>query len=203
MAKQTEAWTLFMQDLSEETQAALARQSSDPLVASEHVSTDSDAEIDDYEAREGYKNFLANLSEATATMLRAQAEEPQTPRVKVLDTESARWHVVETKDGEWPRLRMFRKPADLAAHLQRLEGQDVTVWCFYGLALQITKGPQRYLRLPDGKFLQIPLYENGPCETVTEESLQSVEFEEAGYIGPPELAETSRAEETVDVDDEG
>jgi len=181
MSKKNEAWDLLLSALSPEARAALTRTEPSPL-AGKVVTPDED---DDSVA---FNKFVAQLSpEARQAFLRKPAG---TPEPKVEDA-NARWGVVESTDGEWAQMRLFKTADALVRRVSQLEGTDTVVWCFYGIALQVTKGPQRYLSLPGGtQLIQVPLFEGGPAKVVDADLLGNLVFEEAGYVGPPELAES-------------
>ena len=64
------------------------------------------------------------------------------------------------------------------------------VWCFYGVPLRFTVGPQRYLMMPDqNTALSIPLVK-GAKLVRADADLIPLEWQEDGFVGPPYLANT-------------
>lgn len=65
---------------------------------------------------------------------------------------------------------VFASSAALAIRLQELVNKDVSVVCYQGRRLHISKPPLRYLMLPDGN---VPLFAAN----------QSIEPDDSGYLG--------------------
>lgn len=102
-----------------------------------------------------------------------------------------RYAAVECENGEFPVVRLLRTADALARYLGRLEGQDVSVIPFYGQLLNFSAGPVRYLQLPDlTTLLVIPRQGEGPCQRIDADLVQ-FEAQEDGFLGPPELANTT------------
>jgi hypothetical protein len=99
-----------------------------------------------------------------------------------------RYGLCEAEDGEWAVMRLFKTPEQLARRLGELEGQDTVALPFYGVPLPFTKGPRRFLALPDGGYVTVPLYPGEPVKRV-EASEVSVPVEPHGYVGPREMAQ--------------
>ena len=109
-----------------------------------------------------------------------------------VEADAARYCLVEGPDGEWSSVRLFKTADGLARRIGMLSGQDMIVWAFYGIPLRLTKGPQRYLFLPDQQTaIAIPMYQGGPAKVVPVDLLSASELQEDGFIGPPELAQTN------------
>lgn len=76
----------------------------------------------------------------------------------------------------------FMSAEDMAARLKQLIDHDVSVSCFHGSRVHISKPPMRHLMLPDKN---VPLFDTGP----------TIEPDESGYLGvdpihlesPPQL----------------
>lgn len=189
-SKSNEAYEAFLSLLPNKASAAMRREGRETLpVASASV------EVEDDDAFQ-YQQFLSILpSKAREALTRAKPE-PADPQVSA---EVARWGIVESPDGEWAQMRLFKSSEGLARRLQQLEGQDVVAWCFFGVPMKLTKGPQRLLLLPGEKTaVQIPLYEGGPCEVVPVADPDELVFEKMGYVGPPQLAEAPPTKEALE-----
>lgn len=177
-------WQLFLQAVTPTTKAR--------LVASAKVPRPLDVppppqlrgeEHDDYAA------FFASLPPGAAEQVNGMADTAKDAEPEP-DVNEARYGIVECPDGEWAQIKLVRSVAALANRMSVLEGQDVVAWVFYGVPLQFTKGPQRYLRLPDGRHaLKLPMYGNGPYEVVDVAEMEKIDLQEDGYLGPPQLAE--------------
>lgn len=105
-----------------------------------------------------------------------------------------RFCLVESENGEWPRLRICNNAEALVKQMAAVEGKDMTVFPFYGIPLRFSKGPQRYLILPDGETaLSIPVVEGAKIQRV-EAELLGLEVEPNNFVGPPELADPDGVE---------
>lgn len=135
-----------------------------------------------------YAQWQSGLSQTSQAHLSTM---PSGPMDTPVEEEILRWCCVEVFSGEYPICRAFRSPEALAVYVGSLEGQDVAVWCFYGRPMQFTVGPQRYLLLPDAMTaIQIPLYDKGPCNRVSANLLDGIDWQEEGFLGPAALLET-------------
>lgn len=189
-AKGNEAYDAFLALLQPETRAAMRREGRETLPV---AATPEPAEDDD---NVQYQEFLKVLQPETRAAMTKPKPEPTEPQVP---TEVARWGIVESPDGEWAQMRLFKSAEGLARRLQQLEGQDVVAWCFFGVPLKLTKGPQRVLLLPGEKTaIQIPLYDGGPCTVVPVADPDELVFEKTGYVGPRQLAEAPPSKEALE-----
>ena len=190
MSKKNEAWEAFLSKLSKPARAAMTTQDN-PLVPPAPT-PEPDDEADAYQA------FLSRLSPSARAAFGGKAAEPQ-PAAGVEEA-TPRWGIVEATDGEWAKMRLFKTAEALARRVQELEGTDTVVWCFYGLPLPLSKGPQRYLTMPSGtKLMQVPLFKGGPTKLVDADLLPNLEAEEAGYVGPRELSEAAPLTEKAEI----
>lgn len=73
---------------------------------------------------------------------------------------SPAWCLCEMPEGDYSRVRVFPDLEHLVRHIGRLEGEEVSVWAFYGTPLRITRpmgSPgQRYLLVSDQEVVPIP-----------------------------------------------
>lgn len=189
--KKSEAGEVFLGTLTKRARAAMERSAAGPLMCPpEPEPVDDDAEL-------AGAAFVKTLTKAARSKLEAMPAAPP-PEAAVAAGGVPRYAVVECPDGEWAQLRTFKNYEGLARRLQQLEGTDTVVWCFYGVPLSITKGPQRYLELPGGtQKVLIPMFAGGPCRLVDADLLGKLAVQEDGYIGPPELATALPVEEKV------
>ncbi len=113
------------------------------------------------------------------------------------------WCVCECADEDFPRVRIFDSPQKLARYLAGLEGKDIAVWPFFGVALRITKpiGGQRYLILPGEEAVPIKTF--GKLEPVDasflnlEEMTEDEAYQCDGWLGHPALNEASTPEHNL------
>lgn len=180
------AWEAFLASLPPSTRDRMNKAGQDSLPV--------DAPREEVgEEQEAYDLFVSSMpASVREVMRRPSTVAPETE----VEAAVARYGVVESTDGEWAKMRVFKTSEGLARRLQQLEGSDTIVWLFFGLPLGLTKGPQRYIMLPGGtQAIQVPLYEGGPCKVVDAELVASLATEDNGYLGPPELAETPPPED--------
>lgn len=145
--------------------------------------------------QQAFTAWEASLTEEARAALRGPvAVGTATPPPKDL-----RLSLMEFHDGQLPVLRVYSSAAALARRLQALQDQDVAVIPFYGKPLKFTKGPQRYLQLPDGdNVIMIPLVKGGPTTILEADLLNDPVYQEDWYIGPAELAYTTGPAELGD-----
>lgn len=182
--KNAAAWQQFMSMLTPRCKTEVQNTECTSVLS---TNTPDDT-IEDEETAQ-YMAFRATLSAAAAEQLDALFGDSEDDSVEVND-KLARYCLIECPDGGWSTVRMFKNKEDLARRLGRLEGEDMVVWAMFGVPLRLTKGPQRYLLLPDGMTaLTIPIIEGGPVKTIEADLLDQIELQDDGYVGPPELAQ--------------
>ncbi len=152
--------------------------------------------------------FCAGLSSPTRTalfLLSQKDTEQEEP------TASQRYHLIVYPDGEWPFVTAHNKPESLAKSFAKYLETDVIVKVFYGSLLQFTKGPDRWILLPDDTAIlaskkpkRIPVSDLPTLEIQDDDHLGGLEFstipklkveklgtskskdEESSEEGPPE-----------------
>lgn len=145
-----------------------------------------------------YSEWLATLSEEARSLLSGVVEGDDEPLSNEPDFGTFRYAMVECTSGEYPLMRLFKTPEAITKHLGKLDGEDVAVWCFYGIPMRFTVGPQRYLHLPDGiTSVSVPMYKGGPCKRTTTD-LITADIQDDGFLGPPELLQPPSIEEEDD-----
>lgn len=181
--KQESGWQLFLDMLTPAARSAIQHKEPAklPTPVEHKVPTD---ENDQFAA------FRSSLMPSTRERVDGLVSDERIEPVDIEpDTNAARYCLVEGPDGEWSSVRVFKTPEGLARRIGSMEGQDMVVWAFFGIPLRITKGPQRYLLLPDGQqAITIPLYDGGPVQFVDADLLSEREIQEDGFVGRPELA---------------
>lgn len=195
MSAKKAAYEALLARLPSSAQAAM-RHKADPLSPPAAEEPLGDEQV-------AYAALLDRLPASARDAMRA-AKTGDPPAPPAPPAAAARYCLVESPDGEWARLRTFKTAEAAARRLGELEGRDVVVWAFYGVPLQFTRGPQRHVLLPDGSAVSVPLFAGGPVEVVDAGTLGDLAFEEAGYVGPPELAVAPPADAgvTAAVDDD-
>lgn len=180
MSRQTNAWDVFVAGLSPGARAVLNSDTVDPLLREPPDSAEDDETA-------AYAAALLKLSPDAGAVLSHVAAAARPPQVVA---GKARFCLVEIPDGQWPKLRAYKSADALARRLQVLNDQDVSVWCYYGIPLKVSKDQPRYLELPNGyQFVTVPPFAGVPPTTVDAAAVGDVEWETRGYLGPAYLAE--------------
>lgn len=180
--KKSEAAEVFMASLSPKARAKLCS-------VNTFAPAPTPESVDDDDETYG-RAFVGTLSKAARSALFKGAVETQPERTVTpkMDAKGGpKYCLVESEDGEWPKLHVFKTAEAMARRLHEMEGKDVVAWAFYGVPLAITEGPQRYVVLPGNSAVSVPMFDGGPCKVVDTDSLDNLTIEEAGYLGPPEL----------------
>lgn len=134
--------------------------------------------------------FVSALPAKARGAVAAATDGPPPPPSEVPRPATERFGCVESENGEFARLIMFKDADALAKYLGAAEGDDKVIWCFYGVPLRFTVGPQRYLMLPDGETaVSVPVTPGAKILRV-EADLVGTDFQEDGFVGPPHLANT-------------
>jgi hypothetical protein len=142
-----------------------------------------------YDDEQHFKNSFAKLSDFARTIIQEEATAEMVPGDVVPNFASVGYWIVECADGETPKLKNMKTLVALAKYLSSADGKDVYVFPLYGIALPVTKGPQRYLYLPDGATaVTIPVVKNGAVTEVDTEVLRdTVKMQADYYFGPIEM----------------
>lgn len=134
--------------------------------------------------------FAAALSGKAREVIAVVADGPPPPPAETCKEAAKRFGAVVSENGEFAQLIMFKDADALAKYLGAAEGDDKVVWCFHGVPLRFTVGPQRYLMLPDGETaLAVPVTVGAKILRV-EADLIGTDFQEDGFVGPAYLANT-------------
>ncbi len=137
-----------------------------------------------------FDEFAAGLPPSVRASVAAVAGAVAPPPEETCKEEAKRFGCVESENGEFATLRMFRDADALARYLGAIEGEDKVVWCFFGTPLRFTRGPQRYLMMPDqNTALSIPLVK-GAKLVRADADLIDLEYQDDGFVGPAYLANT-------------
>lgn len=138
---------------------------------------------------QSFKNNLDMLSEFTRTLLQEENATEMPVGDVAPNPEAFGYWIVECVDGEAPKIKKVQSSTALSKYLSSAEGKDVYVFPFYGTALPVTQGPQRYLYLPDGATaITIPVAKNGRVEEVDSEVLrENAKMQADYYFGSVEM----------------
>ncbi len=137
-----------------------------------------------------FSAFVGSMPPSVRAKVSAVTDGPAPPSEETCKEEVKRFGCVESDNGEFSTLRMFKDADALARYLGEVEGQDKVVWCFYGVPLRFTVGPQRYLMMPDQTTaLSVPLVK-GAKLVRADADLIDMDWQEDGFVGPAYLAST-------------
>ena len=177
--KAAQTWEYFLASLPSSVSKALT-------VGSAPMVMPTDAEVMGDEASDRYAAFLETLPQTAQEQLRQKT--PLPPPETRADPRTAQFMMLECPDSSWPVVKTFKSAEAMAKRISELEGTDTVVVPLYGLMMQITKGPQRYLFLPGRKqAIQVPMYKGGPLKSVAADLLTSLELQKDGYLGPEQI----------------
>ena len=131
--------------------------------------------------------YLKARSAPTVGSLPVAASRPTTP-------EGATYYLVEYLDGEFPKVRSFKNPYDLARRIAVLDQCDVSAQVFRGDWLPVTQShPPRYLLVDEDSAIPIRKdLTDGMTVPIT--SIVDVPLQKDGYLGPEFLAPASSDE---------
>jgi alkanesulfonate monooxygenase SsuD/methylene tetrahydromethanopterin reductase-like flavin-dependent oxidoreductase (luciferase family) len=175
----SDSWDVFVAKLSP-TAAAWAAAHADGAVPRGYGVPPDDDEL-------YYADFTDQLSDAAKAIMVG----PAVPEPVTVPLAASRFILIEAPDGEWPQQRLFQTAEGLARRVADLEGQDIAVTACWGTPLPLTKGVHRYILLPDGRAVTIPVG-NRPAKIISACDMDpDVEIDVTGYLGPAVLAEAS------------
>jgi hypothetical protein len=99
----------------------------------------------------------------------------------------AKYMLYVVPDGEAPHVRCFDTAEDWARGLGKLDGDDVYVLPVWGVPLQFTQGPRRWLKLPNGlEAMSVPEFAAEQVRLCSVEDLANeLPLQDDGYLGPP------------------
>jgi hypothetical protein len=80
--------------------------------------------------------------------------------------------------------------------MRELEGKEVMVFPFYGIPLPFTKGPARFLQLPDGRLY--PVFDCAKIATFAPNPGVALPIDTAYFLGPDSLREFCAAPCIID-----
>ena len=112
-------------------------------------------------------------------------------------TANPAWCLCEMPEGDYSRVRVFQDVERLVRHIGRLEGEEVSVWAFYGTPLRITRpmgSPgQRHLLVSDQEVVPIPYGGERVLYRVTKDQALP-EVQEDGWLGDEAFTQSNTEE---------
>jgi hypothetical protein len=102
-------------------------------------------------------NYQATVGAMPGAVQERLSDPAREVRVEV-STQPA-WCLCEMPEGDYSRVRVFSDLENLVNHIGRLEGEEVSVWAFYGTPLRLTRPDsvgQRYLLVSDQEVVIVP-----------------------------------------------
>lgn len=132
--------------------------------------------------------LLAQLPDDVAQQLKATSITPAVKQVEVCPW----WCVLLLREGHWPLMKAFRDREEALQRLIAEEGQEVSVWLFYGIPLQLTQFDPvhncRYLLLPD-KQSAVALAKGVAARLVPASLVRDVPVQRDGWLGHPDFSQ--------------
>jgi len=106
------------------------------------------------------------------------------------------WCVCEMPEGDFPRVRVFNDFETMARHVGKLEGDEVSVWIFYGTPIPITQPGRdgaRHMITSRREAFRIPRGEREEVSSIVIENKTVMTLQDDGWLGDPSLTETATA----------
>lgn len=92
--------------------------------------------------------------------------------------------MIESHDGEYPRIYTYKTDAAVIKRMLDLDGQDVCVFPFFGIPVPFSRESPRIVFLPNADAVHMS------GQPMTEEAFeQDFDLQEHGFLGPVELQE--------------
>ena len=107
------------------------------------------------------------------------------------------WCVCEMPEGDFPRVRLFGDFETMVRHVGKLEGDEVSVWVFYGTPISITQrgsdGSRYIITSVNREAFRIPQTDKESLITSPSPASGLPGLQEDGWLGDPSLTETATA----------
>ena len=145
------------------------------------------------EAEQDYVSSLADLP----LTLSERIDRPDSQESVDTDTPFS-WCVCEMPEGDFPRVRVFGDFEAMTRHISKLEGEEVSVWVFYGTPISLTQSDKdgfRYLLTSRREAFRLSLSQSAtePVVSVARDQVSSLNIQEDGWLGDPNLTESTNA----------
>lgn len=144
------------------------------------------------ESERDYQSWFQLLPSSRRQSLKRLEKPPQPsgPSLqKELEQQGAKWHLVVDGDIDGPVTLVFDDPEEIPRQLAEYEGQDIYVFCYYGLQVPFSQAPWRYVFTPDGRILEYDEKYNRVRQLHVSEIAEGVELQKDGFMGSDELVE--------------
>jgi hypothetical protein len=102
--------------------------------------------------------------------------------------------LILVRDGGWPVLEICGDVESLTKRMRALEGEHVSVLPFFGIPVPYTKGPGRFLQLPDGQ--PYPVFDCSEIGTFVPKPMATLPIDMSYFLGP-DMGSNSNEEPTV------
>lgn len=136
---------------------------------------------------EGHYNYQQSVSAIPAKLYDRLSDPEEELRVEAATQPS--WCLCEVPEGDYPRIRVFTELELLVRHIAKLEGEEVSVWAFYGTPLRLTQQDKqgcRYLQVSHQDMVKLPA--RGEDVKVIPNDTELV-FQEDGWLGDTSFTE--------------
>jgi len=145
------------------------------------------------EAEQDYVSSLADLPLA----LSERIDRPDSQESVDMDTPFS-WCACEMPEGDFPRVRVFGDFDTMVRHVSKLEGEEVSVWVFYGTPVSLTQPDKdgfRYLLTSRQEAFRLSSRQSvaEPAVSVAREQVSGLNIQEDGWLGDPNLTESTNA----------
>ena len=105
-----------------------------------------------------------------------------------------RFCLCEMPEGEFPRVKIFKSAEAMVRYIGQVEGQELSVWPFYGIPLRMTKSDAksslRYVYMPgELEAAIVPKSKREKYEMVDSELIDHLDYQDDGWLGDPAVAE--------------
>jgi hypothetical protein len=138
--------------------------------------------------------YASNLT-SLPLVLAERIGRPETQEAVDVDTPFS-WCVCEMPEGDFPRVRVFNDFEIMARHVGKLEGDEVSVWIFYGTPIPITqpgRDGSRHMITSRLEAFRIPQADREAVSSTVIEEIPAMALQEDGWLGDPSLTETAEA----------
>ena len=138
------------------------------------------------------QDYAASLTELPLSVSE-RIERPDVEEAGDVDNPFS-WCVCEMPEGDFPRVRVFSEFEFLLRHLGKLEGQEVSVWVFYGTPISLTEvddSGSRYLMTSRQEAFKLPSHVGEPVSPVASTEVVKLNVQDDGWLGDPSLTESA------------
>ena len=145
---------------------------------------------------EAEQDYAASLEDLPLT-LSERIDRPDSQESVDLDTPFS-WCVCEMPEGDFPRVRVFGEFEAMTRHISKLEGEEVSVWVFYGTPISLTQPDKdgcRYLLTSRREAFRLSSRQSVTeiAVSVARDQVNSLNIQEDGWLGDPNLTESTNA----------